>query len=132
MTWLLLALAADLSGIWTGQVTTRGGIQDVTIKLEQRGTNPHGAKVTGKLYDDRGSSPISEGRAVGDVVIFVVAVQEQSGNQINDTRLRFTGTLRDGVLELARDRESSTIAGNSGGVFQRSSAKQLLKLKRMY
>ncbi len=131
MTWLLLALAADLaaglSGIWTGQVTTRGGTQDVTIKLEQ-----HGSTVTGKLYDDRGSSPISEGRAVGDVVIFVVAVQEQSGNQINDTRLRFTGTLRDGVLELARDRESSTIAGNSGGVFQRSSAKQLLKLKRIY
>ena len=131
MTWLLLALATDLaaslSGIWTGQVTTRGGTQDVTIKLEQRGTT-----VTGKLYDDRGSSPISEGRAVGDVVIFVVSVQEQSGNQINDTRLRFTGTLRDGVLELARDRESSTIAGNSGGVFQRSSAKQLLKLKRMY
>ena len=65
-------------------------------------------------------------------MIFVVAVQEQSGNQINDTRLRFAGTLKDGVLELARDRESSTIAGNSGGVFQRSSAKQILKLKRLY
>lgn len=126
MTWLLLALAADVSGIWTGQVTTRGGKQDVTIKLEQQGT-----RLTGKLYDDRGSSPISEGKAVGDVVIFVVTMQEQSGNQINDTRLRFTGTLRDGVLELARDRESSTIAGNSGSVFQRSSAKQLLKLKRL-
>ena len=123
----LLFLAADLTGIWTGQVTTRGGVQDVTIKLEQQGT-----KLTGKLYDDRGSSAISEGKTVGDVVIFVVAVQEQSGNQINDTRLRYTGTLRDGVLELARDRESSTIAGNSGGVFQRSSAKQLLKLKRLY
>ncbi len=128
MTWLLsLAFAADLTGIWTGQVTTRLGPQDVTLKLEQQGT-----KVTGKLYDDRGSSPISEGKAVGDIVIFVVAVQEQSGNQINDTRLRFTGTLRDGVLELARDRESSTIAGNSGGVFQRSSVKQMLKLKRLY
>ena len=128
MTWLLsLVLAADLTGIWTGQVTTRLGPQDVTLKLEQQG-----AKVTGKLYDDRGSSPISEGRAVGDAVIFVVAVQEQSGNQINDTRLRFAGTLKDGVLELARDRESSTIAGNSGGVFQRSSAKQILKLKRLY
>ena len=123
----LLFLAADLTGIWTGQVTTRGGVQDVTIKLEQQGT-----KLTGKLYDDRGSWAISEGKTVGDVVIFVVAVQEQSGNQINDTRLRYTGTLRDGVLELARDRESSTIAGNSGGVFQRSSAKQLLKLKRLY
>jgi len=124
---LLLCLAADVSGIWTGQVTTRGGTQDVTLKLEQQGT-----KLTGKLYDDRGSSPISEGKAVGDVVIFVVAVQEQSGNQINDTRLRYTGTLRDGTLELARDRESSTIAGNSGGVFQKSAAKQLIKLKRLY
>ena len=131
MTWLLLALAADLaaslSGIWTGQVTTRGGTQDVTLKLEQQGT-----RLTGKLYGDRGSSPISEGRAVGNVVIFVVAVQEQSGNQINDTRLRFTGTWRDGELELARDRESSTIAGNSGGVFQKASAKQIIKLKRVY
>ncbi len=124
---LLLAMAADVSGIWTGQIATRLGTQDVTIKLEQQGT-----KLTGKLYDDRGSSPISEGKAVGDVVIFVVAVQEQSGNQINDTRLRYTGTLRDGTLELARDRESSTIAGNSGGVFQKSSAKQLIKLKRLY
>jgi len=124
---LLLCLAADVSGIWTGQVATRGGTQDVTLKLEQQGT-----KLTGKLYDDRGSSPISEGKAVGDVVIFVVAVQEQSGNQINDTRLRYTGTLRGGTLELARDRESSTIAGNSGGVFQKSSAKQLIKLKRLY
>ncbi len=124
---LLLCVAADVSGIWTGQVTTRGGTQDVTLKLEQQGT-----KLTGKLYDDRGSSPISEGKAVGDVVIFVVAVQEQSGNQINDTRLRYTGTLRGGTLELARDRESSTIAGNSGGVFQKSSAKQLIKLKRLY
>ena len=128
MTWLLsLCFAADLTGIWTGQISTRLGTQDVTIKLEQQGT-----KVTGKLYDDRGSSPISEGKAVGDVVIFVVAVQEQNGNQINDTRLRYTGTLHDDVLELARDRESSTIAGNSGGVFQRSSAKQIIKLKRLY
>ena len=126
MTWLLLALAADLTGIWTGQITTRGGTQDVTLKLEQQGT-----RVTGKLYDDRGSSPVSEGKAVGDVVIFVVAVQEQNGNQINDTRLRFTGTLRHGELELVRDRESSTIAGNSGGVFQRSSSKQLIKLHRL-
>jgi hypothetical protein len=128
MTWLLsLCLAADLTGIWTGQIKTRLGTQDVTIKLEQQGT-----RLTGKLYDDRGSSPISEGKAVGDVVIFVVAVQEQNGNQINDTRLRYTGTVRDGVLELARDRESSTIAGNSGGVFQRSSAKQIIKLQRLY
>ncbi|MBY0506069.1 MAG: hypothetical protein K2X03_19285 [Bryobacteraceae bacterium] len=126
MIWLLF-LAADVTGFWTGQIQTRLGPQDVTFKLEQQGT-----KLTGKLYDDRGSSPLSEGRVVGDAVIFVVAVQEQSGNQINDTRLRYTGTLRDGVLELARDRESSTIAGNSGGVFQRSSTKQLLKLKRLY
>ena len=127
MTWLLsLCFVADLTGIWTGQVTTRLGTQDVTFKLEQQGT-----RITGKLYDDRGSSPISEGKAVGDVVIFVVAVQEQNGNQINDTRLRYTGTLRDGVLELAKDRESSTIAGNSGGVFQKSGTKQLLKLKRL-
>ncbi len=127
MTWLLsLCLAADLTGIWTGQVSTRLGPQDVTLKLEQSGT-----KVTGKLYDDRGSSPVSEGKAVGDTVIFVVLVQEQSGNQINDTRLRFTGTLKDGVLELVRDRESSTIAGNSGGVFQRNNGKQILKLTRL-
>lgn len=129
MTFLLaLALAADVTGIWTGQVTNRLGTQDVTIKLEQRGTT-----LSGKLYDDRGSSPISEGKAVGDIVIFIVAMQEQSGNQINDTRMRYTGTLKDGVLELARDRESSTIAGNSGGVFNRNStAKQLIKFQRLY
>jgi hypothetical protein len=128
MTWLLaLCLTADLSGMWTAQTTSRLGTQDIILKLDQQGST-----VTGKLYGDRGSSPISEGRAMGDAVIFIVTMQEQNGNQINDTRMRYTGSLRNGELELVRDRESSTIAGNSGGVFQRATAKQIIKFKRLY
>ena len=58
--------------------------------------------------------------------------QEQAGNQINDTRLRFTGTIKDGEIELTRERESSTNAGNGGGVQMRANAtKQTFRLKRL-
>ena len=75
-------IAADLSGIWMGQIPTRNGeMQDVEFKLVQTGDT-----LEGKLYGDYRSSPIREGKVTGDQVSFVVISQEQAGNQINDTR----------------------------------------------
>ena len=48
-----------------------------------------------------------EGKAKGDELWFVMAAPEQAGNQINQARLRFTGTLRGGEIEVTRQRESA-------------------------
>jgi hypothetical protein len=101
---------------------------DVSIQIVQTGS-----KLSGKLYGEYKSDPIVEGTIAGNLVTFVVLATEQAGNQINETRLRFTGSLKDGELELFRERESSSNAGNAGNSQTRPNAtnRQLLKLKRL-
>ena len=120
------AAAADLSGIWIGQIPGRRGPTDVAFDFSQ-----NGKALTGKLYGDYGSTPISEAVLAGDLLTFVVATNEQAGNQINETRLRFTGNIRDGEIELTRERESATNAGNGGDVKLRDGSKQTFRLKRL-
>lgn len=125
--WMTPVFAADLTGIWTGQMTVRNGTQDVAFQIVQTGT-----KLSGKLYGDYQSSPIKEGFVSGNLVTFVVIAQEQAGNQINESRIRFTGSYKEGEIELTRERESSTNAGNGGGVQPgRGSAKITFRLKRL-
>ena len=120
------ASAADLSGVWTGVFPTRLGERDIAFKLTQSGNS-----ITGKMYGDYGSTPIMDGKAAGNLITFVLVVSEQSGNQINDTRIRYTGRLENGVLELIQDREGATIAGNGGSVFIRNNVKTVMRLKRL-
>ena len=108
--------AADLSGTWIGELPPQGNrvrlhmTTQIAFQFAQ-----NGGTLTGKLYGDYESSPIIEGKVTGDAVDFVVVAQEQQGNQINRTRLHFTGTIQpDGSLELSRVRERSTNAGNGG------------------
>lgn len=120
-------LGADFTGIWVGQISGRNGaLQDVAFKFVQ-----NGAKLTGKQYGDYQSTPITEGKVSGDDVDFILIAPEQNGNQINRTRLRFTGCLENGVLALTREREGSTNAGNGGSVQVKDNSKQTLSLKRL-
>ena len=48
------------------------------------------------------------------------------------TRLRFTGSLKDGALELTRDRDGATTAGNGGTFVAKTNPKQTFRLKRLY
>jgi hypothetical protein len=119
---------ADLTGIWVGQIPgRRGTMQDVAFQFTQTGN-----KLSGKLYGDYKSTRIDESIIAGDLITFIVAAEEQAGNEINQTRFRFSGRMVDGELELTRDRESSTSAGNGGGAQIRSNAKQTFRLKRLY
>ena len=52
-----------------------------------------GTKLKGKLYGDYTSTPIVDGYIAGELVTFVVSTREQSGNEINASRVRFTGRL---------------------------------------
>jgi len=120
--------AADLSGIWVGRIPGRNGeLQDIAFQFRQSG-----AKLEGKLYGDYQSSPIVQGTVAGPLVTFVISGAEQAGNQINETRTRFTGKFENGEIELLRERESSHNAGNSGAVEQRrNTPRQTFTLKRL-
>ncbi|MBI3208677.1 MAG: hypothetical protein HYZ37_07225 [Candidatus Solibacter usitatus] len=120
--------AADLTGTWVGTVTGRNGdLQDVAFQLRQQGE-----AISGKLYGDYGSSPIVEGKTADGKITFVVVIAEQNGNQINTTRLRFNGRFENGKLELTRQREGSTNAGNGGGVQSREGPGQAMSLRKLY
>jgi hypothetical protein len=120
-------LATDLTGIWVGQIPGRNGdVQDIAFKFTQKGTT-----LAGKLYGDYQSSRIVEGKIAGDQISFLVIAAEQSGNQINDSKLRFSGTLKDGEVELTREREGVTTAGNGGDVQMKTNPKLTFRLKRL-
>jgi hypothetical protein len=91
--------AADLSGIWMGQIPGRRGVSDISFQLAQ-----DEAKLGGKLYEEYGSSPIVEGNIDGENFVFVVVAREQAGNQVNLVSYRYMGRVLDGELELTRER----------------------------
>lgn len=127
--WSAALLGGDLSGIWVGQIPGRNGdLLDIAFQFKQ-----DGAVLAGKLYGDYGSSPITEGKISDDQISFIVVTPEQAGNQINSSTLRFTGSFKDGRIELTREREGSTNAGNGGGAQIRpgAAAKQTFSLKRL-
>lgn len=119
--------AADVSGIWLGSLTggRRNQVQDFAFQFLQKGT-----VLTGKLYVDNGSSPILKGTIDGDQIAFEVVTREQAGNEINQVVMRFTGTLKDGEIEITRDRAEIHAAGNSGAAFSRPGT-QTFRLKRL-
>ena len=78
-----------------------------------------------------GGDPCADGKVAGDQVTFHVLAEEQAGNQINDSRLKFTGVLRDGSLEITREREGSTNAGNGGAVRTQGNPTTTFRLKKL-
>lgn len=120
--------AADLSGVWTGQLPGRNNtFTDITFKLVQNGT-----AISGKLYGDYNSSPIVEGRAEADRIEFTVATREQRGNEINDTRFKFSGAVKEtGEMELTRERVSVSKVASGEAVTVRNDTKPVVKLKRL-
>lgn len=119
--------AEDFSGIWTGQIPTRNNdTQEISFQFIQEGS-----KISGKLYGDYKSMPIIEGKISGNVLAFIVPSQEQAGNQINETRFRFSGRMVDGKIELTRERESARNAGNSGNVQFKGSTRTSFTLKKL-
>jgi hypothetical protein len=123
------AWGADLTGIWVGEIASPRPDRDptqISFQFVQKGT-----ALGGKQYGDHQSTPIATGVVAGELVTFVVITAEQAGNEINDTKVRFTGRLVNGELELMRERESSTRAGAKSGAFVRPGSGQMVRLKRL-
>src|SRR5436305_11477472 len=82
-----VALAADISGIWAGQDSGRGGPQDIAFRLKAQG-----ATLTGTMFGDEFDLPISEGSITGDQIRFTVTTTNYySGSK---TVFRYTGTIK--------------------------------------
>jgi hypothetical protein len=131
--WLSAAAAvmsaADLSGVWTGQLPGRNNtFTDIAFKFVQQ---PGSGAITGKLYGDYASNAIVDGKIEGDKIEFVVVTREQRGNEINDTRFKFTGTFKDGEMELTRERQAVTKVASGEPVTVRNDTKPVIKLKRL-
>jgi hypothetical protein len=70
---ILPALAADATGTWKAQVPGRDGqTREQTFTLKQDGET-----LTGTVSTPMGEQPISEGKASGDDISFVVVMKMQ-------------------------------------------------------
>ena len=132
MKWLLLlaavsAFGADFTGTWIGQIPgNRGTIEDVAFQLVQKG-----AELSGKQYGDFESTPLVKGTVSGELVMFVLVRQEQAGNEINQTRIRFSGRMIGNEIELTRERESSSRSGSGAAASVKNSPRQTFRLKKL-
>lgn len=122
------AFGTDLTGIWIGSYPGRNNDPiDIAFQFKQNGDT-----LIGKLYGDYESTQFTEGKVSGDELTFFVIAKEQSGNEIIQTRTKFTGKLVDGALELTRERESARNASNSSAAPPlKSNTPVKMRLKRL-
>jgi hypothetical protein len=89
-------LAADVSGIWTGQTVDRNGdLQDLSFRLTWRGDT-----LTGKMYGDNESTPIGDASISGNQIAFIVTTELNGGI----TKFLYTGTVTGDEMDLVRKR----------------------------
>jgi hypothetical protein len=88
------ALAADVSGTWTGQAPGRGGkivTQTYTFKVE-------GNKLIGTVAGPAGELPVYDGKVEGDQISFKQATTVGAMN----VTLRYTGLVKGDTIEMKR------------------------------
>jgi hypothetical protein len=118
---LALALrAADVSGIWTGQIVDRNGdSQDFSFRFAQSGDS-----LTGKMYGENESTPIAGGKIAGSRITFTVT--NELNGQVNT--FVYTGTMNGDEIEVTRERVNL----KNGPVDpNRQNQKQTVRLRRV-
>src|ERR1017187_10517549 len=96
---LTLAIAADISGKWTGDMPGRGGDTaptTFTFKVD-------GDKLTGSMTGAQGEMPLQEGRIAGDQISFSTAF-DAGGNSI---KILYKGTVSGDQMKMTREREGA-------------------------
>ncbi|HVW86840.1 MAG TPA: hypothetical protein VHB50_19275 [Bryobacteraceae bacterium] len=113
--------AADMSGIWTGQMIGRDGDpQDLSFRFVQAGD-----KLTGKMYGDNESMPLGEGRITGNEITF--SVTNELNGQI--TKFVYTGTIQGQEIEMKRERTG--VKPDPANADKTKNQKQTFVLKRL-
>jgi len=111
---------AALDGIWAGQTQGRNGEpQDVAFRFYV-----HGSELTGKMYGESESLPISEGKLEADRITFRVTTEMNGGLSY----FQFTGRVMDGEIQLTRVRELPPDADEEQ---KKRNSPQTFKIKRL-
>ena len=92
-----MAMAADISGKWTGDMPGRGGDTTpttFTFKVD-------GDKLTGSMTGPQGDIPLQEGKVAGNQVSFSTTL-DFGGNSI---KILYKGTVNGDQIKMTRERE---------------------------
>ena len=92
-----VAAAADVSGKWTAEVPGRGG-QAATNTFTFKTS---GSKLEGSVTNQRGDTPITDGKVEGDNISFA-QVMSFGGN---DVKIMFKGVVKGDTIEMTREVE---------------------------
>jgi hypothetical protein len=92
------AMAADVSGTWTGEQQGRNGPMTVTLNLKAEGNT-----LNGTISGRGGETAISDGKIDGDNVSFTVT-REFNGNTM---KMKYSGTVSGSEMKLKVEREGS-------------------------
>src|SRR4030095_5748929 len=88
-----LAIAADISGKWTGDMPGRGGeTASTTFNFKA-----DGEKLTGTMTGPQGEIPLQEGKVAGNQISFSTT----GGN----AKILFSGTVSGDTIKMTRTRE---------------------------
>jgi hypothetical protein len=96
---LAVAMAADISGKWAGDMPGRGGDTTpttFTFKVD-------GEKLTGSMTGPQGDIPLQEGKVAGNQISFSTTL-DFGGNSI---KLLYKGTMSGDQIKMTREREGS-------------------------
>ncbi len=96
LTIAFVASAADVTGKWSGEITTGRGPQTINIELKQDGSSLTGA-ITGGRGGDR---PIADGKVDGDTISFTVSAPGRDGTP---NVQKYTGKVNGDSIEFTRD-----------------------------
>ena len=101
----VMALAADVSGKWSGQVPSRGEAAAATFTFKVDGD-----KLTGTMTSPQGEVSLQEGKVSGDQISFsttggnakILFQGTVAGNEMKMTRTREGGQAREFTLKRAQ------------------------------
>ena len=94
-----LAMAADISGKWIGDMPGRGGDTaptTFTFKVD-------GEKLTGSMTGAQGDMPLQEGKVAGNQISFSTTF-DAGGNTI---KILYKGTVSGDQIKMTREREGA-------------------------
>jgi len=96
LTIAFTALAADVTGKWSGEITTGRGPQPFNLELKQSGNTLTGAVTGGR----GGDIQISDGKVEGDTLSFSTSAPGRDGTP---NVLKYTGKVSGDSIEFTRE-----------------------------
>jgi hypothetical protein len=100
------AWAADVTGKWVAQVQGRQGTVENTFNFKVDGTT-----LTGTMTTPQGETAISEGKASGDEISFVI-VRSFGGNEM---KFLYKGKVSGDEIKFTREMQGGGMGGPGGG-----------------